>query len=180
MPDECRPDRHDPAGREPLTPSALILAVNPNLDFAMQRMENDPDLSRSRQPSPVAGPSTGDVPSAVAVVDVTIERADSVTITFDDGLVCAFPVGELRAACPCASCRGLRERGEVLWPRAGQPADISIATAEFAGAWGLSISWSDGHDAGIYAWAPLRRWWKAGRREPLTAEAVSESDAQEP
>jgi DUF971 family protein len=48
---------------------------------------------------------------------------------------------------------------------------VSIINAGFAGAWGLSISWSDGHDTGIYAWAPLRRWWIAGLQQPLTAEA---------
>ncbi len=105
-----------------------------------------------------------------SVVDVTIERSESVTITFDDGVVCAFPVEELRAACPCATCRGMRERGGIAWPRPGQPNSITIASAEFAGAWGLSISWSDGHDTGIYAWTPLRRWWLAGRDDPLTAE----------
>ena len=106
-----------------------------------------------------------------AVIDVTIERTEYAAITFDDGLVCTFGVSELRAACPCATCRGWRERGEIAWPRAGQSDVISIRDAEFAGAWGMSISWSDGHDTGIYAWAALRRWWQAGRNEPLTEQA---------
>lgn len=112
-----------------------------------------------------------DLGTTADVVDVTIERTEHVTITFDDGLVCTFPVGELRAACPCATCRGFRERGEIAWPRPGRPTTVSITSAEFAGAWGVSIAWSDGHDTGIYAWAPLRRWWLAGRGEPLTEEA---------
>jgi DUF971 family protein len=95
----------------------------------------------------------------IAVSDVTIERASTVTVSFEDGLVCMFGVNDLRAACPCATCRGFRERGDVAWPRPGQRPDIAITNAEFAGAWGLSISWSDGHDTGIYAWASLRRWW---------------------
>jgi DUF971 family protein len=97
------------------------------------------------------------------VRDVTIERGESVTITFDDNLVCTFAVSDLRAACPCATCRGWRERGELAWPRPGQSAEISISNAEFAGAWGLSIAWSDGHDTGIYAWASLRQWWTDAR-----------------
>jgi DUF971 family protein len=96
------------------------------------------------------------------VVDVTIERTEHMTVTFADGLVCTFPVVELRAACPCATCRGFRERGEPSWPRPGRPATITIADARFSGAWGVSISWSDGHDTGIYAWSYLRRWWRAG------------------
>lgn len=94
-----------------------------------------------------------------AVRDVTIERDATVAITFEDDLVCTFALADLRAGCPCATCRGWRERGELAWPRQGQATTISISNAEFAGAWGLSISWSDGHDTGIYAWASLRQWW---------------------
>jgi DUF971 family protein len=53
----------------------------------------------------------------------------------------------------------LRERGTVAWPLAGQTTTIEIRDAAFTGAWGVSITWSDGHDTGIYAWANLRRWW---------------------
>ena len=106
-----------------------------------------------------------------SVSDVTIDRDEHVAITFDDGLVATFPVDVLRAACPCATCRGWRERGDSAWPRPGQSSSISILSAEFAGAWGLSIGWSDGHDTGIYAWAALRRWWLAGLADPLTPEA---------
>src|SRR6476620_9953652 len=92
------------------------------------------------------------------VVDVTIERSSHMTVAFDDGVECRFDVGELRAPCPCATCRGARERGGVAWPRAGQADTIAIRDAAFTGAWGISITWSDGHDTGIYAWANLRRW----------------------
>jgi len=115
--------------------------------------------------------SSADSTGNVDVVDVDIERDARVTITFEDGIVCEFAVGDLRAACPCATCRGMRERGQVVWPRPGQADAISIRDASFAGAWGMSITWSDGHDTGIYAWMPLRRWWQAGLAEPLTEEA---------
>ncbi len=118
------------------------------------------DVSRPQEPA-----------ETPAVVDVTIERSESVAITFDDGVICSFGVDQLRAACPCATCRGFRERGETAWPRHGQPTTISITHAEFAGAWGVSITWSDGHDTGIYAWEPLRRWWLSGLDATLTEEA---------
>ena len=51
--------------------------------------------------------------SMIEPVDIDIVRDRSVTVTFDDGMVCTFPVDALRSACPCATCRGLRERGEV-------------------------------------------------------------------
>ena len=96
------------------------------------------------------------------VIDIDIVRTERVTITFDDGTEATYPVALLRAACPCATCRGMRERGDDAWPRPGQPAVIEVKHAELAGAWGLSIDWSDGHSTGIYAWAVLRRWWDDG------------------
>lgn len=102
-----------------------------------------------------------------SVRDIAIRRDEAVEITFGDGVVAVFPVGELRAACPCAGCRGLRERSEVAWPRGAQAATISVIDAELTGAWGLSIRWSDGHDTGIYAWSVLRRWWDGEMRRPL-------------
>jgi DUF971 family protein len=100
--------------------------------------------------------------------DIDIERARAVTVTFEDGVRC--PVEVLRAACPCASCRGWRERGDVAWPRPGLEPTIEILDAELNGAWGLSIRWSDGHDTGIYAWEVLRRWWDAGLDEPMVTD----------
>ena len=102
--------------------------------------------------------------------DISIERERAVTIEFDDGVVCEFPVEALRAACPCASCRGWRERGEIAWPRPGMPATIAVRDAELNGAWGLSIDWSDGHSTGIYSWEVLRRWWDAGMAAPMVVD----------
>jgi DUF971 family protein len=92
------------------------------------------------------------------VTDIQIDREHSVTVRFDDGVEHRFDLGELRAACPCASCRGWRERGEDAWPRPGQPATVTVADAELVGAWGISFRWSDGHDTGIYPWDALHRW----------------------
>jgi DUF971 family protein len=106
------------------------------------------------------------------VVDIEIQRAAGVRITYGDGEVVDIPVETLRAVCPCATCRGMRERGQSAWPKPGQPASITIEDAELVGAWGLSIRWSDGHDTGIYAWTVVREWWDAGRGGPLVADAV--------
>ena len=112
-------------------------------------------------------------------VDIDIVRDRSVTITFDDGMVCVFPVDALRSGCPCATCRGLRERGEVAWPRPGLTDSISILHAELSGAWGLSIDWSDGHSTGIYAWSVLRRWWQAGLDQAMVIDPVPDGPADE-
>ena len=107
---------------------------------------------------------------AVTPVDIDIVRDERVTVTFADGVVAEFGVAALRAACPCASCRGWRERGEQAWPRPGMADTVSIGHAELTGAWGLSIDWSDGHSTGIYAWSVLRRWWDAGLEGDLVTD----------
>ena len=104
------------------------------------------------------------------VDDITIDKAVAMTLVYADGEVCAFPVDRLRASCPCATCRGFRERGEVAWPRPGMSPDISIADAELTGAWGISIRWSDGHDTGIYAWRLLRSWWDSEFADPFVTD----------
>lgn len=114
--------------------------------------------------------SGSEIDERIVPADIDIVRAESVTITFEDGLVCRFPVDALRAACPCASCRGWRGRGEVAWPRPGQSDVIAITDAALSGAWGLSIDWDDGHSTGIYAWSTLRRWWDAGMAGGLVVE----------
>jgi DUF971 family protein len=35
---------------------------------------------------------------------------------------------------------------------------LRIEEAELVGAWGLSVTWNDGHATGIYPWDALRRW----------------------
>ena len=102
--------------------------------------------------------------------DIDIDRTRSMTVTFADGTVAVFPVDALRAACPCAACRGWRERGEPAWPRPGGASTIEIRDAELTGAWGISVQWSDGHDTGIFAWERLRTWWDAGLDGPLVVD----------
>jgi DUF971 family protein len=95
--------------------------------------------------------------TSVEAVDVEIRRDSEMRVTYDDDVTATFPVVALRRACPCAGCRGMRERGEE--PGGGAP--VTVVDAELHGNWGVSIRWSDGHDTGIYAWEHLRAWWDA-------------------
>lgn len=90
------------------------------------------------------------------VVDVEVARATGVAVSYADGAVCRFELAELRASCPCAQCRSLRDRGEPAW-RPGAD-NLSVTDAELVGRWGLSLTWSDGHSTGIYPWESLRQW----------------------
>jgi DUF971 family protein len=106
-----------------------------------------------------------------SVVDVQIERERAMTVEFEDGAVCEFPLADLRKACPCASCRQPREMGRKRSPVGLQFASaVTVASAELVGAWGISITWSDGHSTGIYPWASLRRWYD-GEMDGVSEEA---------
>jgi DUF971 family protein len=106
------------------------------------------------------GPTADEPTNEVA--DVTVERTVGVTVEFVDGRSCSFGLEELRQACPCAGCRGARDKGEVPWPTPRSPLPLSITDAQLVGAWGLSITWNDGHATGIFPWDALRRWCESG------------------
>ena len=78
------------------------------------------------------------------------------TIEWEDGHVSRFGLEELRLSCQCAECRGLRDRGVVIWPRPGAPEVLRVETAELVGAYGLNVVWNDTHGTGIYSWEMLR------------------------
>ena len=93
---------------------------------------------------------------------IEVVRDEGVTIAFSDGHVARFDLQSLRQGCPCATCRGLRDRGEQAWPRPGSPTPLRIENAALHGAWGLTIEWNDGHATGIFAFEWLRRWHEDG------------------
>ena len=93
---------------------------------------------------------------------IDVDRGSGVTIAFRDGHVARFDLVELRQACPCALCRGLRDQGEPAWPRPGSPEPLRIENAELHGGWGLNITWNDGHATGIYPFESLRDWQDRG------------------
>jgi DUF971 family protein len=89
---------------------------------------------------------------------IEVRREEGVSLTFPDGHVATFGLEQLRLACPCATCRTLRDQGQASWPRPSSPQPLTITHAELHGAWGLSITWNDGHATGIYPFEALRRW----------------------
>jgi DUF971 family protein len=75
-------------------------------------------------------------------------------LTWPDGTVQALPFKFLRCACTCAGC--VHEfTGERLLDPATVPEDISIASLELVGNYALKITWTDGHDTGLYTWERL-------------------------
>lgn len=99
---------------------------------------------------------------SIEPTSIDIEKTSAVTVTWADGEVSRFELEGLRLICPCAECRGAREAGAAPWPKPTSPQPIALVGAEMTGAWGMSITWNDGHSTGIYAWEQLRAWWDAG------------------
>jgi DUF971 family protein len=94
---------------------------------------------------------------------ITANRQDRIiTIQWNDGHTSQYPFGLIRAACPCASCRGGHENMSAepdpsiftkLLPDSPATRLVSIQSA---GAYGITIEWEDGHHYGIYNWHYLR------------------------
>jgi DUF971 family protein len=91
-----------------------------------------------------------------APVLIDVERDRGLTLTWADGTTSRFDLDELRQHCPCAECRTRRERNLPVWPRPSSPRPLRVVNAELVGAWGMSITWNDGHSTGIYSWELLR------------------------
>jgi DUF971 family protein len=89
---------------------------------------------------------------------IEVDRGEAITLTWEDGSASRYPLEELRVNCPCAECRGLRERQLAVWPKPSSPLPLRIESAELVGGWGLTITWNDGHSTGIFAWSLLRFW----------------------
>jgi DUF971 family protein len=89
-------------------------------------------------------------------------------IVWDDGHRSTYPLRGLRAACPCAECRGGHENmsaepspSDLERPLApGQSAELD--SVEAVGNYALQPRWKDGHAYGIYTWGYLRRLCPCG------------------
>jgi len=75
-------------------------------------------------------------------------------LTWENGAAFRIPFLDVRAACPCASC--IEEwTGRRLLDPTSIPTDIQPTGFKFVGNYSLKISWSDGHETGLYTWEHL-------------------------
>ncbi len=89
---------------------------------------------------------------------VEVDRERGLTLAWPDGATSSYGLEELRVNCPCAECRGLRERHLPVWPKPASPQPLRIEDGELIGAWGITLRWNDGHSTGIFSWELLRHW----------------------
>lgn len=104
-----------------------------------------------------------EIMSIAAPTSITADRTQGVLfLVWPDGHASALPFGLVRAACPCASCRGGHEnmRAEpdpevfdLIVPSSNM---TRISKVEPVGSYALTFEWEDGHHYGIYNWKYLR------------------------
>ncbi|MBI3321087.1 MAG: DUF971 domain-containing protein [Candidatus Omnitrophica bacterium] len=91
-------------------------------------------------------------------VPVEIGRANEydVKIEWQDGHVSVYPARELRLACPCAGCID-EMTGQMRVIASSVPQDVRPLNIDLIGRYAINITWSDGHNTGIYAFDRLRK-----------------------
>ncbi|MGH2639109.1 MAG: DUF971 domain-containing protein [Rhabdochlamydiaceae bacterium] len=82
-----------------------------------------------------------------------------ISILWTDGHRSIHGPFNLRSACPCAMCKGEPGIfGKYYSPtRPEIQKDVRSEEIQSVGRYGLKISWTDGHDLGIYTFGYLRR-----------------------
>lgn len=96
----------------------------------------------------------------VRPVNLRKDGDDRLVIAWSDGRSTVHTWQQLRASCPCATCR--EERNVPPDPfRIINPAEVSGPLRPVAmtpvGHYAYKIAWSDGHDTGIYSFDLLRQ-----------------------
>ncbi|MCI0524933.1 MAG: DUF971 domain-containing protein [Acidobacteria bacterium] len=96
--------------------------------------------------------------SSIEAFPESLELTDDdsvLQIVWDDGRVSRRRLDALRAACPCAVCKG-HHPSQSLNLNPDQFSGIRITDIAPVGRYAYHIVWSDGHDTGIYTLKMLR------------------------
>ncbi len=93
-------------------------------------------------------------------VDVRLNlKEQELRITWGDGRQSRYSLGRLRGLCPCAACRTERDRQkrEPLPILSTKPIDdLRAVDGAPVGNYAVQITWSDGHNTGIFDFRYLR------------------------
>jgi DUF971 family protein len=82
-------------------------------------------------------------------------------LTWEGGQVSRLAYLDLRAECPCASCRN-EWTGERMLDPASIRTDLKLEGMENIGNYAVRLAWNDGHSSGLFTWETLRRLASAG------------------
>ncbi len=90
-----------------------------------------------------------------------IRDGNKLLIVWNDGMQREIAFGELRKACPCATCREQRKQpaepaGGLTVLSMAEARPLSIQSMQPVGSYAYNIAFSDGHDTGIFTLELLR------------------------
>jgi DUF971 family protein len=108
---------------------------------------------------PVDQPTTPDPRGDAVPKDLKVQlKEQRLTILWGEGRTSEYPLGKLRALCPCATCRGEREKASAnpLAILKTDPTTLRVTTARLIGNYAIQFDWSDGHNAGMFDYRFLR------------------------
>jgi DUF971 family protein len=86
----------------------------------------------------------------------SLQEEGALEITWNDDRKYLLPFRFLRGQCPCASCVS-EITGERTLDLSTIPNDIYLVKMSFSGNYALNISWSDGHNTGLFTWDNLSK-----------------------
>jgi len=91
----------------------------------------------------------------ITPTDIRLIRAENLlTITFSDGTTTSLPAEYLRIESPSAEVQGHSQAEKKLIPGKRH---IAITAIEPIGNYAIRLTFSDGHDTGIFSWDILHR-----------------------
>ncbi len=87
------------------------------------------------------------------------EGKETISVLWSDGHRSNYDSFELRNACPCAMCQGEPGIFGRIYTQSRTEVRVDIVPDEIetVGRYGLKITWSDGHNLGIYTFDYLRK-----------------------
>ncbi len=94
--------------------------------------------------------------AATTPTEIGRAGAHDVRITWQDGHESVYPARELRLSCPCAGCVD-EMTGQLRIIATNIPQNVYPVKIDLVGRYAISITWSDGHNTGIYAFDRLRK-----------------------
>lgn len=98
---------------------------------------------------------------------IAISKSKGIKIDWKDGHTSEYTLAWLRDNCPCATCSGAHgatpQKSDYSAPKPqSNPFQmykpvLKMLNVEPVGNYAIRISWSDGHNTGIYSWEHLKR-----------------------